>query len=168
MTDAFFKQLERIHREDDRAARATMRKAFQQKGFEDPGIYPYVFPYLGATRSKEDEDAYLMVAALFAMHPSVPTAGVSLGKAMRRVAGARESESIEGRFVALLRARFEDLPYHLRNAVSLIRATDDSVQLNYEALLKHLRHWSNPSGWVQLEWARDFWEYEKHTTDATA
>lgn len=160
MTSPFIEHLAEIHARDDRAARAALRQAFRRPGFADPAVFPHVFPYLPKGRGRWFEDAHIIVAALFGMLPSAPTTGMSVGAALGRVARSRDSESIESRFVALLRASEEDLGVHLRNAVALIAANDTPISLNYADLIRHLTNWGHPSGWVQRAWARDFWDVQ--------
>jgi CRISPR system Cascade subunit CasB len=63
--------------------------------------------------------------------------------------------SVERRFIDLLDADPTDLPYKLRQAVSLLAA--NGVGLDWQLLFSHLRHWGHPDRWVQKRWARGFW-----------
>jgi CRISPR system Cascade subunit CasB len=67
----------------------------------------------------------------------------------------RESESIEKRFVALLNSDEDDLPLHLRHAVSLLAAA--SIPLDWTRLLLDVQAWGHPERYVQRQWSRDFW-----------
>jgi CRISPR system Cascade subunit CasB len=100
-------------------------------------------------------DDALLVAALFAFHPS-PGSGGSLGEAFRELRARAGSDSIEKRFVALLDSAKEDLPGRLRQAVSLLKSKE--IALDWEQLLTDLRRWEQPSRGVQRDWARRFWE----------
>jgi len=105
-----------------------------------------------------------MVAALFASHPETRGEG-NLGAALREVHRITGSDSIEARFMALLKAHREDLFDHLRHAVALIRGHIDSVPparrrqagIGWDRLLNDLLYWDSQARRVQREWARAFW-----------
>ena len=151
------RHLREIFQRDDRAALATLRKAMQHPNMQDPAVFPEVVPFVRPDAYEWELRAHLIVAGLFGMHPGDPTQGLSLATALRKVRSARDSGSIEARFVALLRAHEDDLAVQLRHAVSLVAHHSSPLPLNYQELLKHLLQWSHPDGWVQRRWARDFW-----------
>lgn len=61
----------------------------------------------------------------------------------------------EKRFIDLLDTDAEELPYKLRQALTLIAR--DGVGLDWVLLIQHLSHWGHAERWVQKEWARGFW-----------
>ncbi|MCX7599824.1 MAG: type I-E CRISPR-associated protein Cse2/CasB [Armatimonadetes bacterium] len=65
------------------------------------------------------------------------------------------SESVERRFVALLRANFEDLPGHLRRAVMLLASAQ--IPVPWAQLLADLSYWDHPERFIQRAWADSFW-----------
>ena len=76
-----------------------------------------------------------------------------------------EKQRRERRFIDLLDTDAQDLPYKLRQAVTLIAR--DGVGLDWQLLIRHLRHWGHPERRVQKEWARGFWAVtEAETTTA--
>ncbi len=97
----------------------------------------------------------LLVAGLFASHQG-NTPGMSLGAAFRELRERTGSDSVEKRFVALLDSNKQDLPTRLRQAVSLLKAKE--ITLDWEQLLSNLRQWESESRWIQRLWARDFWK----------
>jgi len=159
--------LEDLRDRGDRGALAALRRGLQRAPGEDPATYPYVVPWLPKEAGRWEEDAAYLVASLFASHSDVGGFG-TLGAAFGRLAAASNRESVERRFVALLSADAEDLPKHLRHAVSLLRAGEVSVA--WERLLTDILHWGHESGYVQRRWAKDFWGFikEEQVTDTEA
>ena len=155
----------------NRGALAALRRS---AGFA-PGTYPPAFPHVErcVPASSHAEDSYRLAlyvtAALFARHPQ-HMAGQSLATTLGRLISARDSGSIEQRFVALLAADAEDVPQYLRQLVSLLAA--DGHGLDYASLLQDLSAYLRPSQFdgrddrnkVRQRWARDF--YRQLTTQA--
>lgn len=142
---------------DDRAALAALRRGLGKKPGEAPEMFPYLVPWIGDL-SGWPEETYYLVASLFALHPLPWTGGAASdsnlgGSLLRAAQGGREG--IERRFVAMLNSRRDDLPEHLRHAVSLCRTQD--VPVHWERLLHQIRGWDSESRWVQKQWARAFW-----------
>jgi CRISPR system Cascade subunit CasB len=148
-------------KEIDRGALAHLRRSL---GF-DPGAYPPSYPYVerfvGADRHADDprRKAMYLAAGLFALHPA-HQAGVSVATALCKVARARESASIEQRFIALLGAEPESLPNLLRQTVSLLAA--DNQAFDYVGLVDDLARWLEPKNpeardRLRQRWARDFY-----------
>src|SRR5262249_19616278 len=108
------------------------------------------------------EDMAALLAGLFASLAAgrigtqpIEAEDVSLGKAFSRLADATGSESIEQRFIAILNTAKEDLPVHLRYAVSLMRSKD--IVFDWGMLLRDLLAWDYERSPVQRRWARHFW-----------
>lgn len=138
--------LERAGKDGDRAALAQLRTSMAEG--REALAYPFVARFFG---DSERENANLvLVAQLFALHPKQGCQ--SLATALRVPAGS--SDSVEMRLRALLDADREDLPVHLRHAISLARAHDQAV--DYDDILHTLRFWDGPHS-RRRRWARDFW-----------
>lgn len=147
--------LERMAREEDRAALATLRASLRpDRRFEGLRI---VLPHLGTNVSASAEEDALLVAGLFALHPQ--SGRLSLATALRIVAGKTGSESVEQRFAALLGENRSDLDTHLRHAVSLVRSHE--IPINWGNLYWAVRRWNAPDddaySCPKRCWARDFW-----------
>lgn len=149
----FVSYLCELARRDDRGALASLRRGVGKEPGVAAEMHPYVAPWLPRDAALPKQDVYYQVAALFALHPQHADSMRSLGATFRQFAG--DSGSIEKRFVALLNAHREDLPAHLRHAVSLAKSKDAAI--NYDLLMKHLTHWDSETRWVQREMAADFW-----------
>lgn len=154
-------------KERDRGPFAQLKRSL---GF-DPGAYPPAYPYVerfvGPDRHADDpwRKALYLTAGLFAFHAKQQD-GVSFATAFGNLWRARDSASIEQRFIALLGAEPENLPHFLRHAVSLLAA--DGYGCDFVRLLDDLAHWLSPYAFEQKDrlrqrWARDF--YRAYDTD---
>ncbi len=152
----FVAWLERLRDENDRAALAKLRRGLG-KQMGTPEMYPFVVPFMPDNRRGREH--YFLIASLFAAHPDPAPPERSMGSVFKAIKGQMESESIEKRFVQLLSADIEDVGKYLRHAVSLARSK--GVAVNYHRLLSDLRYWEHRDRFVQLQWARDFWGFEK-------
>jgi len=151
--------LESLAQREDRATLALLRGTLREERRLD-GL-PVVLPFVterGRLRDRAEDDA-LLLAALFALHPE--PGPHSLASALRSV--SQTSESVELRFRALLSASREDLPTHLRHAVSL--AASQGIALDYRDLHAAIRFWDR-SDRTRRQWARAFWTPD-HTGETT-
>lgn len=144
--------LARAVESENRAMLAQLRGSMAEG--REALAYPFVARYFGQERREAD---LILVAQLFALHPS--PGAQSLARALR--VPAESSDSVELRFRALLDADREDLPVHLRHAVSLAKAHDQAV--DYQDLLDTIRWWNGPH--KRRAWARDFWGTPASQTD---
>lgn len=150
---AFIGHLFDLADREDRGALAELRRSLVSDN--DILAARHVLPWLGAEVSLWRESVAFLVAGLFAMHPERLT-DRNFGHSMGRVWQAQDKRpSTEQRFVALLNAHPEDLPYALRQAVSLFRAHE--VPVDWSQLYRDLCNWSHPDRFVQRKWARAFW-----------
>ncbi|ADI15419.1 type I-E CRISPR-associated protein Cse2/CasB [Truepera radiovictrix] len=95
-----------------------------------------------------------------------PTEGYrrALGHAIAQLYLARsQSPSIEQRFVALLDADREQLPYRLRQMVQLLKG-DEAIRIHWGALLRDLLAWNREGKPVQQTWARAFYRTVANAT----
>lgn len=154
----FVEMLKRLETREDLGALAALRRGLGRAPGEASEMYPYVVPYLPP--AKHDEDAYFLIAALFAWHrrdwqTSDNETDRCFGASYRKLWDETESDSTERRFVALLNARSEDLPEHLRHAVGLLKSKE--IAINWLELLRDVLRWDSESRIVQRKWARAFW-----------
>lgn len=93
----------------------------------------------------------------------------TLGYAIAQLYLARgQSPSIEGRFVALLDANEEELPYRLRQMVRLLK-TEEGIRIHWAELLRDLLAWNREHKPVQQKWARAFYRtVSKETAEEEA
>lgn len=149
----FLGHLRRLAKDEDRGALAALRRGLGQPPGTVAEMHPHVVPYLDDAAWR-DRDRFYIVGALFGLH-SAPHGLGNMGAVFRRVADASNSESIEKRFLALLKSHREDLFDHLRHAVALAGGKD--VPVNWQQLLRDLAWWDHEDRRVQRNWAREFW-----------
>ena len=146
--------LQGIARRNDRGALAALRRGLGRNDGAAPEVFPHVAPYVPSGDNREGRDwPYYLTATLFALHPKAGAQG-DLGWTCRQL-GAHDSAV--KRFQALLASDPSQLPARLRQVVSLAAAHKHGVPIDWARLLRHLRHWDHPDGWVQRQWARSYW-----------
>lgn len=149
----------------DRAALAALRRGLGKSPDEEFEPYRYIGRFL-ENCTRDEENAHYLVASLFALHQlswkddPADRRPSNLGSSFRILAEHVEAdhgdrESVERRFVALLNCHADDLPQHLRHAVSLLRSHE--VPIDWAALLDDLQHWGRVESPVRRRWARAFW-----------
>jgi CRISPR system Cascade subunit CasB len=148
-----------LERGRSRAALAAFRRGLGKPPGTAVEMLRYIPPFVFSGVQEEIVDIYLLVASLFAMHPTLGGTG-SIGSTLASVRALRESDSIEARFIALLNCHEGDLHKHLRHAVALAKSSKSSVPVDWRQLLHDLKWWrQSESGrnMVRRQWARDFW-----------
>jgi CRISPR system Cascade subunit CasB len=150
--------LNSLVRQEDRAALAELRRGVGSFPDGIPRMARYVERFVPDGAPLRVQDAYYLVAGLFAMHQKdrrSERGRYNLGASFRRVRNETDSDSIDKRFLALLDAAPEDAHVHLRHAFSLMKSRD--IDVDYEQLLRDLRWWSSEGRNVQRAWARAYW-----------
>lgn len=121
-----------------------------------------------------DENAAHAALTLFALHQQsqrerMHRRGHGLGSALR---GLKEQgddlppEPVRRRFRVLGTAeQFDELSYHLRGVVQLLRTK--AIPLDYGLLADQITDWQRPGGpaRVRLRWGREFYRTTRHTAD---
>ncbi|MCZ7652234.1 MAG: type I-E CRISPR-associated protein Cse2/CasB [Thermoanaerobaculia bacterium] len=154
LADRFVGRLETLRDREERGALAALRRSASEAAGWQPEALAVVYPWLPRTLGPREEDRFLLVASLFALH-SLASGSGTLGLSFRRLAAATASESVEKRFLGLLASEEEDLGAHLRHAVTLLAA--HAIPVDWRQLLRDLRGWGYETRRVQRRWARDFW-----------
>jgi len=144
--------------QEDRGALADLRSGLGKEPGGMARVHRHVVPYL--PDKTYDDRWYYVAATLFGSFPEHRD-GLSLGGALRPLRA--KSDSMDARFVALLNAHSEDLPDHLRHAISLLKANEE--RLDWFWLFDDLLRWDHPEGHVQLRWARDFYKSNPTTVN---
>jgi CRISPR system Cascade subunit CasB len=152
--NGFIKWLEAINQKDNRV-RAVLRRSLAF----DPGkfapAYPYVEPFVKNEDNSTRRQMCYLVAGLWATHwrSGRTGLGLSIGSACAVYQMASASTSTERRFINLLAADTDQLPYHLRQMVALLK--DQTV--DFEDMLKKLIAWNDEQKRSQNAWARDYY-----------
>jgi CRISPR system Cascade subunit CasB len=140
---------------DDRGALAALRRGLGQPPGTVASMYPYVVRWLGDDVPPWREEAYYLVAALFAYHPAEGGTG-NMGDHFARTRQPQgDDTAIERRFTALLAAHPDDLGFSLRQAVSFLKSKE--IPIKWQQLLSDVLNWGHPERYVQQQWARAFW-----------
>lgn len=145
---------------------AALRRGLGKPPGTVANVHPYVLPWLKGVSDGWQENAFYIVASLFAIwhqgkQGPIADAPRNLGASLGRLKD--DSESTEKRFVALLNSHSDDLHVRLRHAVSLLASKTPVVPVDWAQLLEDLRRWDSEYRTVQRNWARGFWK-----TDETA
>ena len=136
---AFIEHLENLELRDARGELAALRRGLQFPPGTCVEMYPYIIPWLGNVKGKWEKKIYYLIAALYAYHPRSTSVG-NIGESLRIVYYNRgESNSVEQRFVALLRSNPNDLHLHLRQVISLLKS--ESIPINWHELFYDLKRW---------------------------
>ncbi|MFO1322346.1 MAG: type I-E CRISPR-associated protein Cse2/CasB [Burkholderiales bacterium] len=156
----------------DRGALAALRRSLAFAPGAYPPAYPVVERFVGRNLHAHDARrlALYIVAGLFALHPR-HVQEVAIGTALGTLMARRGSDSIEGRFVALLSAEPEHVHEYLRQLVSLLAA--EGIAFDYAQLLDdlsgHLNRFADERrDAVRQRWARDFYRVvtnDDHSSD---
>jgi CRISPR system Cascade subunit CasB len=160
----FIKYLTKLSDEGNRGVLAALRRGLGQRPGEAPGMFPYVVPFLPSSPNRDQENAYYLVASLFAFHPK----NCSLGNLGNHLAACIENsddkEAVERRFVILLSCHIDDLADTLRQSISYLKSKEEPV--NYQQLLNDLLQWSYRGRIVQRRWATGFWGRNSEPTES--
>ena len=142
-----------------RAALAALRRGLGKPPGGATEMLPYIVPILPEHLSAWREQAYYLIASLFALYrPETSSAARhNFGVSYLQLAEATASGSVERRFLALLDAPIETLPDHLRHAIGQMAANSHRIAVNWYALLSDLLSWEADNRWVQRKWAKGFY-----------
>jgi len=159
-----------------RAALAELRRGLGKAPGEAPAAYSETLTLIGdAAIGQPLEDIYFQVATLYALYPHntgtprdiEPWRRRNIGGSLALLGGKEERrKGAERRLLALLNCPADDLPDHLRHAVSLLRADDRSI--DWQQLLADLRNWDREDRRVQRSWARSFWGHSAEAASDNA
>lgn len=150
----FIDWLEKLNDKDSKV-RAVLRRSLAF----DPGCFPSAYPYVEPFVKDEDifwrREMHYLVAGLWALHWREGLSGtlIPIGKASSDYQQASGSTSTERRFIALLDADRDQLPYRLRQMVALLK----EYPIDFDALLNGLLYWNDDQKRTHNKWARDFY-----------
>lgn len=152
----FVLYLESLAAPEKRGALAALRRGLGQPPGSAVEMFRYIVPWLPSGARGNQETAFYLVAALFALHPVSGRQG-DMGAHLAQTRRPDEREdALERRFTALLAAHPDDLPFYLRQTISFLRSKGD-IPVNWSQLLIDIQAWSHPERYVQKRWARSFW-----------
>lgn len=143
---------------DDRAVLATLRRGLGRPPGAAPEMFRYVVPFVHQSTSFWHEEVHYMIASLFGYHPE-PGGRGNMGSHFGYLRQQNpDSPAIERRFTILMAAHPQDLAFHLRQAVSLLKSKE--VPVNWHQLMLDALRWNHPDArtWVCKQWASKFWQ----------
>ena len=171
MSQAFIERLWKLERAD----LAELRRSLAFDVGTHAPAFRVIEPFTLKAQNWERNMHYL-VGGLFALIER-PTGIVktlepkSIGLSIAKLFVDRgKTPSVEARFIALLDADAEQLPYRLRQMIALLR---DSNPIDWKTLLDELRLWNLEDKRIQRRWAQAFYrninpvETEPETTNST-
>ena len=154
----FLAYLAGLRDSEDRGALAALRRGLGYAPGEAIEMYPYVMPVLPPDVRDWEMEAAFLIAALFAYHPDAGGWG-NMGDHFRQARDEQDNTALERRFAVLLTAHPDDLPFHLRQAISFLKSRPQPIPVNWPQLLEDVLAWGHPERYVQRQWARAFWGY---------
>lgn len=150
---------------EDSKVRAVLKRSLAF----DPGTYPAAFPYVEHRLKNDDGEwkrkVYYLVAGLWAMYGRDRDGSTdSIANACRMLYWANDqSPSIERRFITLMDSDEEQLPYRLRQMIALLK----EYKIDFNKLLEDLWSWERTTKFIQIRWAREFYNQVTEKNDET-
>lgn len=162
LRESFIEYLEELHKKEDRAALAALRRGLGKRPGEEMSVYRYI-GWCADKLNPKQEAAYHLIATLFGLYPlecwrssDGDKNKTNLGASLRRLKEQMGGDGADRRFVALLNAHQEDLPEHLRQIVGLLKSKD--VPIDWAQLLQAVEFWdADNERRTQRQWAKTFW-----------
>ncbi len=170
-TSPLLEHLFKLKREDNRGPLAELRRGAGEYPNYSERVLRHVAPFFPKEAKPSRENALLMIATLFALHPSDHDADLNMGMILRMVGEKKGSmEAVERRFLSLLGASPDELATHLRHAVSLAEGV--GVSIGWYRLLrdveKLLSGYEENRQYVVRAWSRSFWSHYKSDDDESS
>lgn len=176
ITSSFVQWLQSLVDKNDRARLAALRRGLLLEPSQFYELYSVVPPQVLEGITTVEVQRRLMVAVLFASHQGFfPADGDekkkrrNLGASLRLLALKQAGgslgpddelpEPLKRRLDGLLAARSEDLFYHLRQVIRLLKT--EEIPVDWERLLLDLRYWDSDDRRVQWNWSRSFYVGER-------
>jgi CRISPR system Cascade subunit CasB len=184
-THSFIAHLEKLVNEQDLGALANLRRGLGKPPGTAREMDRYVLRYVPYGVKEAQENAYYLIASLFAcwyqgkdaVNPNPPeNLGTSLHALVKKNVEKDKTnrnyedkwkdaeKSIEKRLVALLNSHQDDLPKHLQHTISLLKSKD--IPVNWSQLLHDVQNWHSENHEVQRRWARGFWRNFNDSTNS--
>ena len=162
----------------DKATLAKIRKTLGKPLSEATEMWPILFKnlpeeFLSSYQQPSYEELAIYTALqLYALHQQGVSTSVMLddskpyeniGSALGKLRKEDDTTSIDRRFNTMITSStFEELTYHLRHLISLLKVESPVIQVNYSGLANDL-YWflNNGQENVRLNWARAYYKQIK-------
>lgn len=162
--EKFINYLRSLVREgrEKRGALSDLRSGLRTAPGQAPRMHQHIVRFLGESGNRSDRWFYV-VGAMFGAYPKYMN-GNTMGKCFGAIT-KEGSDSIEGRFIALLGAHSDDVHAHLFHVTGLLNSKNicKDIGLDYYRLLRDLIAWDSPNRYVQNSWARDYYRKINNT-----
>ncbi len=165
--DRFIDRLETL----DAGGRARLKRNAGRTLNEARDVYQVFFSMLPYEMPLWDQEDYFLIATLYAVgtrreNPRLRNTPRSVGASLRRIRGDNDDRrtSLDKRFQTLLEADREQLPFRLRQIVSLLAANE--IAIDWARLLRDVQFWEKGEGKVQRRWAEHYYVGTTDTSDA--
>ena len=169
-TNPFIAHLEKLVTEQDLGALANLRRGLGKLAGSAREMDRYVLCYVPTAANEAQENAYYLVATLFAywyqgkdlVNQNPPqNIGSSLRALVNGATAGKDNRDevekrVEKRLVALLNSHQDDLATHLQHTISLLQSKD--IPVNWSQLLHDVQNWHREDREIQRGWARGFWK----------
>lgn len=155
----------------DAGGRARLKRNAGNSLNEARNVYDVFFAALPHDVDQRNHGDYFLIATLFALgthraDPPVANPPRNLGASLaweRRNRGIERAGSLDRRFNALLDADREQLPFRLRQIVSLLASR--GIPIDWARLLRDVRDWTHRDRYVQRTWAQDYYSSHRPVAD---
>ena len=157
----------------DKATLAKIRKTLGKPLSEATEMWPILFKNLPEEflsfyqQPSYEELAIYTALQLYALHQQGVSTSVMLdeniGSALGKLRKEDDTTAIDRRFNTMITSStFEELTYHLRHLISLLKVESPMIQVNYADLANDL-YWflNNGQENVRLNWARAYYKQIK-------
>ncbi len=167
-----------IEASSGKATLAKIRKTFGKPLSEATEVWPILFENLPEEflssygQPSYEELAIYTTIQFYALHQQGTSASVmmneneqhqNIGYSLRQLRKSDETTAIDRRFnVMITSSTFEELIYHLRHLITLLKSQAPGTKVDYAGLAEDL-YWflKNAQDNVRLRWARSY--YKQHT-----
>ncbi len=149
----------------DAGGRSRLKRNAGNTLNEARNVYDVFFsalPY-GVSNDPNTQSDFFLIATLFALgthrnDPKVSNPPRNLGASLRMERlerGTDKAGSLDKRFNALLDVDREQLPFRLRQIISLLASR--TIAIDWVQLLRDVRYWGHPDRGVQRRWAEAYY-----------
>ncbi len=148
----------------DAGGRARLKRNAGNGLADARNVYDVFYSIVPATVPNNQHERYFLVATLYAFgtrrSDPLDNPHRNFGASLRLVRDSDKAGSLDRRFNALLDADLTQLPFRLRQLVSLLSAR--RVAVDWAQLLTDLRGWTYVGRPIQRAWAQAY--YQQATT----
>lgn len=108
--------------------------------------------------ANHERQPYIIIGMLYSLHPHQANRHTPFPSLLLQLNAVSPQNSIERRFMTLLREPLKDLSQPLEHVVAL--AARHKLPVDWQTLLVDLRNWDDADKRVQRRWSRIFWAGE--------